>query len=357
MSASPFDHPFFSSLLGDAEMSALLGAEADLAAMARFEAALARAQAAVGMIPEEAAEAIGRLCERFAPDMDGLSAGTARDGVAVPAWVGQVRAALDEPHRAHFHVGATSQDVIDTSLVLRLKDIAGVFDARLEALVTVLARLEERFGGRMLMGRTRMQDALPIRVEARLADWRLPLERHRERHGLLLPRLLVLQLGGPVGDRAALGENGDEIARRVAEELGLGVSEKAWHSQRDSLFDFAAWLVQVSGTLGKIGQDVALMALAGGEIALAGGGGSSAMPHKANPVAAEVLVSLARYNAALLSAMGQALLHEQERSGAAWTLEWLTLPQMIRSTGSGLLLARRLLGSVEHVGVENSDDE
>jgi 3-carboxy-cis,cis-muconate cycloisomerase len=357
MSASPFDHPFFSGLLGDAEVSALLGTEADLAAMARFEAALARAQAAVSMIPEEAAEAIGRLCERFVPDMEALSAGTARDGVVVPEWVGQLRAALDEPHRAHFHVGATSQDVIDTGLVLRLKDVIRVLDARVEALVAALSEFEERFGGQMLMARTRMQDALPIRVEARLADWRLPLERHRERLGSLLPRLLVLQLGGPVGDRATLGGKGAEIARRVAEELGLGVSEKAWHSQRDGLFDFAAWLVQVSGTLGKIGQDVALMALGGGEIALAGGGGSSAMPHKANPVAAEVLVSLARYNAALLSAMGQALVHEQERSGAAWTLEWLTLPQMIRSTGRGLLLARRLLDSVERMGAESPGDE
>lgn len=356
MSTSAFDHPFLSGLLEDAEISALLGADADLSAMARFEAALARAEASAGLIPGEAAAAIGDLAERFVPDLAGLKAGTARDGVAAPEWVRQMRAALPEPHRRYFHFGATSQDVIDTSLVLRLKAIAGILDTRIKGVIAGLTGLEERFGARTLLARTRMQDALPIKVGARLADWRLPLERHRERLGLLLPRVLVLQLGGAVGDRAGLGAKGDEIARQVAEDLGLGTAAKAWHSQRDGLFDFAAWLVQVSGTLGKTGQDIALMALAGGEIALSGGGGSSAMPHKANPIAAEVLVSLARYNAVLLSAMGQALVHEQERSGATWTLEWLALPQMIRTTSSGLLLARRLLNAVERMGADSPAD-
>jgi len=351
MTASAFDHPILSGLLGDEEISALLSASPDLEAMGRFELALARAQATTGLIPMDAAEAISAALAAHVPDIAALRSATARDGVVVPQWVKQVRAALPEPVRPHFHFGATSQDVIDTSLILRLKTIAAILDGRLEALIAGLATLEDRFGHNRLMARTRMQDALEIEVRSRLADWRLPLERHRDRLAEIGPRLFVLQMGGAAGDRAQLGDKADEIVRLMAVELALAPSSKAWHSQRDGLFEFAGWLAQVSGSLGKIGQDAALMALAGPEhIVLSGGGGSSAMPHKSNPVAAEVLVSLARYNATLLGGMGQGLVHEQERSGAAWTLEWLVLPQMLMTAGSGLLLARKLLDAIQSLG-------
>ena len=137
----------------------------------------------------------------------------------------------------------------------------------------------------------------------------------------------------------------------MAERLGLGITEKPWHNQRDSIVEFSGWLGLVSGSLGKMGQDIALMAQnAMGDVVLAGGGSSSAMPHKSNPVSAEVLVTLARYVAGSGGTMAQSLVHEQERSGAAWTLEWLVLPQMILATGSSLLIATRLLESVETIG-------
>jgi 3-carboxy-cis,cis-muconate cycloisomerase len=139
----------------------------------------------------------------------------------------------------------------------------------------------------------------------------------------------------------------------MGEALGLGVPARSWHSQRDGIVELADWLSLVSGSLGKIGVDIGLMAQNGvGEIALEGGGGSSAMPHKQNPVAAEVLVALARYNATLTGGMHQALLHEQERSGAAWTLEWLILPQMVVTTGASLRTAKALLGHVTRIGDE-----
>ncbi|MDX8489945.1 lyase family protein, partial [Mesorhizobium humile] len=135
----------------------------------------------------------------------------------------------------------------------------------------------------------------------------------------------------------------------LAAKLGLGDAPQ-WHSQRDALADFAGWLSLVTGSLGKFGQDVALMAQAGTDIELSGGGGSSAMPHKQNPVKAEALVALARFNASQLSGIYQTLVHEQERSGAAWTLEWLLLPQMVVATAAALRLAAELAGQIESLG-------
>ena len=196
-----------------------------------------------------------------------------------------------------------------------------------------------------------MQDAIAITARNRLADWRLPLERARARLKDFSPRLLVVQYGGAAGSLDKLGDKGPAVVAALASDLGLGAPAKSWHNQRDTIAEYAGWLAQVSGSLGKIGQDVALMAQNPvGEIALSGGGGSSAMPHKSNPVAAEVLVSLARHNAALSASILGAMVHENERSGAAWTLEWMTLPQMMMTTGASTLQAARLLASIERMG-------
>ena len=159
----------------------------------------------------------------------------------------------------------------------------------------------------------------------------------------------MVQFGGAAGTLEKLGDKGPAVRAALAAKLGLGDAPQ-WHSQRDALAEFAGWLSLVTGSLGKFGQDIALMAQAGTEIELSGGGGSSAMPHKQNPVKAEVLVALARFNATQLSGMHQALVHEQERSGAAWTLEWLLLPQMAVATAAALRLAAELAGQIESLG-------
>ena len=349
MSASASDHPFLSGLLGDRETDALMGIEAELAAMASFEAALAQAQAAHNLISTLAADAIGQALAAFLPDLAALRAAAGRDGVVVPELVHQMRAQIGMPHAEHLHLGATSQDVIDTALVLRLRPVLDLFERRVSGLADQLEALSGRFGSRPLMGRTRMQAAIPITVADRVRSWREPLLRHLDRLGALRPDLLVVQFGGAAGTLDKLGDKAAAIRASLAAELGLGGTSQ-WHSQRDRLANLANWLSLLTGTLGKFGQDVALMAQAGGEIALSGGGASSAMPHKQNPVAAEVLVALARFNAAQLGAMHQALVHEQERSGAAWTLEWLVLPGMVAAAGAATRTAAELAGSIESLG-------
>jgi 3-carboxy-cis,cis-muconate cycloisomerase len=349
MAVSAFDHPFLSGLFGDEEIEALLGIDAEIDAILRFEIALAEAEAETDVIPPEAASAIADALADFKPDMAMLRKGVARDGVVVPELVRQTREVVGAPYGDLLHFGATSQDVIDTALVLRLKPVLDVFERRLDELAERFDQLHERFGKKPLMGRTRMQAAIPITAGDRIRSWRDPLRRHAKRLEALRPVLLAVQFGGAAGTLNKLGGKGEAIRAALAEKLGLADAPQ-WQSQRDRVAEFANFLSLLTGSLGKFGQDIVLMAQAGDEIALSGGGGSSAMPHKQNPVAAEILVTLGRFNATQLSGMHHALIHEQERSGSAWSLEWLILPQMIVATGSALRLGIELAGRIDGIG-------
>ncbi|MBO6538466.1 MAG: 3-carboxy-cis,cis-muconate cycloisomerase [Rhizobiaceae bacterium] len=346
MTVSSFDHPLLSGFLGDAETAELFSAKADLDAMLVFEAALANAEGAAGIFPAQAASAIEKAIAGFRPDTSALRDATARDGVVVPELVRQLREAAGE-HGKHVHFGATSQDVIDTSLALRLSRALALFAKRLSALDKVLADLDTRFGQLEVMAHTRMQAAVPVPAARKIASWRDPLKRCRERLAGIHGDVAILHFGGAAGTLDKLGDKADAVTEALARELGLAAVERARHSERDGVAAFASWLSLVTGSLGKMGQDIALMAQSEvGEIRLASGGGSSAMPHKVNPVGAEALVALARFNATLVGGMHQALVHENERSGAAWTLEWLILPQMTVATGAALRIATELLPGV-----------
>lgn len=335
--------PLLASLCGDDDIAAALSDAAQLKAMLAVEVALAEASSACGWIGSEAAEAIAETAKKFIPDWSDLSAGMARDGVVVPALVRQLREQLPQPHRAALHKGATSQDIVDTALMLQLAGIFEIYETRLAALFTRLDELNAQFGTRPLMGHTRMQIALPTRWGAKFSAWRAPLQRHLRALEAMRPSLLVVQLGGPVGDRMSFEGNGEAIAAGLARRLDLGVATP-WHTERDPIIGLGNLLALVTGSLGKLGMDIAL--LTQNEVAAArlnGGGGSSAMAHKSNPVTAEALVALSRYNAGLSGILQQAMVHEYERSGTAWTLEWLTLPPMLEATGASLRLAQNLL--------------
>lgn len=349
MTVSPFDHPLLSVYLGDDETAHYFSLEAELDAMLAFERALAEAEAVEGVISREAADAIGAALDAFAPDFPKLRDGVARDGVVVPELVRQLRSTLPEQHQDSVHFGATSQDTVDTGLMLRLRPMLEMFDDRISALVDFFDAMDDRFGQNMLIGMTRMQAAIPIHVGDRIASWRGPLERHRERLAELSQRLMVVQFGGGAGTLDTLGDKAVAVRQNLAELLALADAPQ-WHSQRDAIAELAGWFSLVAGSLGKFGQDVALMAQ-GGAIELSGGDRSSEdESQKREPVAAEAIVALARFNAALLAAMHAALVHEQERSGAAWTLEWLILPQMATATGAALRISAGLADQIDGMG-------
>ncbi|PHQ70957.1 MAG: 3-carboxy-cis,cis-muconate cycloisomerase [Sneathiella sp.] len=331
-------------LLGDPEVEILLSDQADIDAMLRFELALAKAQNKVGLISDISLGAIETAIAAVDFSVADLTDGVAKDGLVVPALVRAIRASLPESAKADFHKGTTSQDLIDSSLMMRLVDVIDIFRQRLDCILDQLDLLSTQDGHLDLMARTRMQRALPFTVKDKLDTWAAPLRELRA----TIPGDFPLQLGGPIGTLGQMGDHADEIAKDLAARLGLRHPARSWHTDRRPLLQFANWSAELSSSLGKIGQDVALMSqneiL---DITITGGGSSSAMPHKNNPVLAEVLVALAHYNATLMGGLHNAALHENERSGAAWTLEWMLFPQIVTTTGAALKTVASLLSRVK----------
>jgi 3-carboxy-cis,cis-muconate cycloisomerase len=342
---------FLEPLLTDKALIALIDTKVELEAMLSFEVALAEAQAEWGLIGKEVAAEIIKSAHDFRPDLGQLAGATLRDGVVVADFVKQFKAHVGAPYNESVHFGATSQDVIDTALAMKLRGVFELFDGRLMAILNALDRLVAAHGSNELMGRTRMQAAIPIKVADRLAVWRGLIERAHIALGPVRSHIEIVSLAGPAGTAEKFGDKIDDIRHSLAASLRLSVPDYIPHAARDRIGALGNWLSEITGALGKIGQDIALMAQNEiGEIALEGSGGSSAMAHKQNPVRAEVLVSLARFNAVQVSGLHQALVHEQERSGAAWTLEWLILPQMLNAAGTALVHAQTLLESVRRIG-------
>ena len=334
-------------LTGDPELEKLFCDALEVSEILRFEVALAEAEAETGLVSPADAAAIREAARGLTPDWADLAHGMAKDGVVVPALIRQLRAVVGKPHAGALHFGATSQDAIDTGLALRLASAIDIIETRLQALEAQLTQLAQRFGDLTMMAHTRMQRALPMTVADKITTWLEPLQRCRDALVCSKKQVLIVQLGGPVGTRAELRGRGDEVARLLATKLGLGIASP-WHTGRDRIAGLASALSLISGAVGKLGADVALLSQNEvGSIALSGGGSSSAMPHKSNPVTAEVLVTLARFNAGLLGTLHQGLVHENERSGSAWTLEWMTLPQMVVATGASLRLALSLTHSMQ----------
>ncbi|MEP0520379.1 MAG: 3-carboxy-cis,cis-muconate cycloisomerase [Hyphomicrobiales bacterium] len=351
MSVSVFEDDLLASMFGDELVSQLFSTSSTIANYICIEIALTNALRDADIISTDAADAIVAGCNSFHPDLSALRSAVAIDGIALPAFVLQLREHIGLPHSEFVHFGATSQDIIDTTLTLSLRDLNAEFSNKFKVLVESIDDLNQQFGTESLMGRTRMQAALPISVKDRLQTWAEPLSRLGEKLKVQAVETAVLQFGGAVGTRHAFGTKGDFIAGHMAKSLGLRNPPNVWHSQRDVLVSYANWLSSVTGGLGKMGRDVCLMAQQGiDEISFSTAGGSSTMPHKQNPVLAETLVTLAQFNATQLSGMHHALVHEQERSGAAWALEWMILPQMCVATVSALNNAHALIQSIDGIG-------
>jgi 3-carboxy-cis,cis-muconate cycloisomerase len=352
MSVSPFDSKLFATLFSDRDMAALFSDEAAIAAMLKVEVALAKVQAQSGIIPQSAYGQIADSLNDFAPDPAGLSEGTAEFGVPVPALLKAARTVIGKQGSHYLHWGPTSQDIVDTALVLRLRQAIVLLEDRMGKLLDGMQALAGAHSGSLMVARTRFQQAIPTTFGYKIDLWAEPMRRHRVRLIQIKPRLLVLSLGGAAGTLAAMGVKGPQVARQLAAELDLALPATPWHSQRDGVAEFAGWLSMLTGSLGKIGQDLMLMAQSEvAEVRFSSGGGSSTMPQKSNPIGAEMLVMLARLNAGLLGIIHQAQIQEHERGGSGWMLEWTALPQMVMAAAGALKHANRLFSTI-NVDVE-----
>ncbi|MBM9593091.1 class-II fumarase/aspartase family protein [Roseitranquillus sediminis] len=349
MPASPADSAIYRELMGDAEVARLLSDTAEVRAMLLVEGALARAQGALGLIPETAARAIHRASMELQIDPGGLAAGAGQSGVPVPALVNAFRSAMQAPDHAQFlHWGATSQDIVDTGLALRLRQILLILEARLRDLARTLGDLAERHAETPMPGRTYGQLATPTAFGAVVAGWGAPHLRHLERLAELRPRVLRVSLAGAAGTLSAMGEDGPRVRAALAEALDLADPGASWHAERDGPAELAAWLTLVTGSLGKMGADLVLLTQSEvAEVRLGAAGGSSTMPQKANPVLPSLLVALARQVATLDGAMQEAMVHTHQRDGAAWFIEWMSLPQMCLLTGRATAAALEVAQGLE----------
>lgn len=333
-----FDHLFTTD-----RMRAILSDSARMQGMLDFEAALARAEARAGMVSEETAEAIAAHCHADRFEVAALAEATAAAGNPAISLIAALtaRVAADDAEAARYvHWGATSQDVMDTGLVLQVRAALDVLDADLTRLADACARLAKRNADLTMAGRTWLQQALPITFGVKAAGWLSAVNRHRERLRQLRPRVLVVQLGGAVGTLAAFGSLGLVVAEALADDLGLALPDVPWHAHRDRLVEVATTFGSLVGTLSKMARDISLLAQTevgeAFEPAEPGKGASSTMPQKRNPVGASVALAAAVRVPGLVATMLAAMPQEHERGLGGWQAEWETLPEILRLAAGAL---------------------
>jgi 3-carboxy-cis,cis-muconate cycloisomerase len=324
--------------------------QARLQAMLDFAAALARAETRVGIVPPFATAAIEANCRAELFDAEALAREAAAAGnLAIPLLKQlTARVAASDPRAAGFvHWGATSQDMIDTGLVLQLRRATALIAQDLARLADALAALAAAHKRTPLAGRTWLQQATPVTFGLKAAGWLSAIGREGVRWRELAPRAFVIQFGGAAGTLAALGDDAIRVADALADDLGLRLPEIPWHTQRDRVAEAATALGLTVGTLGKIARDVSLLMQT--EVGEAiepnapGHGGSSTMPHKQNPVGCAVVLAAATRVPALVSTMLSAMVQEHERGLGGWQAEWETLPEIFRLAAGALAQAVRVI--------------
>ena len=343
-------------LFGSEAVDAIFTDPVRLQRMLDFEAALARAGARLDIIPGSAASPIAKQCRADLFDMHSLAQAAVKSGnLAIPMvkQLTELVGKLDKEAMRYVHWGATSQDVIDTGLILQLRDAFHVIAADLNGLCDGLAQLAATHRATVVPARTWLQQAVPTTFGLKAAGWLDAMTRHRTRMRELRSRVLVLQFGGAAGTLASLGQRGLDVTRVLAQELQLDVPNLPWHAHRDRLAEVATFLALLVGTLGKIARDLALQTQT--EVAEvfepsgAGRGGSSTMPHKRNPVACAVVLSAATRAPALAATMLTAMSQEHERGLGGWHAEWETLPDLFCLSAGAL---HRMLETISGLEVD-----
>jgi 3-carboxy-cis,cis-muconate cycloisomerase len=333
----------FGPLFLGTAIGAVFTDRAHLQGLLDFEAALARAEARTGVIPAAVAGPIAAQCDAALYDLAQIARGATDGGnSAIPlvkALTARV-ATIDREAAGFVHWGATSQDAMDTGLVLQLGQAIAMIEADLTNLSLALAEKAQKYRETPMVGRTWLQHALPITFGLKVAGWLDAVERHRERIAALKPRLLVLQFGGAAGTLAALGDKGLAVAEALAADLNLALPAMPWHGARDRVVELATALGLLTGTLGKMARDIALLmqtdAAEAFEPAGVGRGGSSTMPHKRNPVACAAVLAAATRVPHLVGSLLSGMVQEHERGLGGWHAEWMALPELVQ-LGAGAL--------------------
>jgi 3-carboxy-cis,cis-muconate cycloisomerase len=346
MNVSPIDSDIFGSLYATDEVRAIFSDRSQLQFMLDVEAALARAESAHGLVPPALAEAISRAARAENLDLDYIAKSTRRVGYPVVALVKELGRLAGDDAARYIHLGATTQDILDSALVLQLREAIRIIRRDLVALARALAGQAVRYRDSPMAGRTHLQHAVPITFGMKCAGWASPIVAHVERLDQAARRILVVQLGGAAGTLAPLGDKALAVVDALAHELGLGVADMPWHTQRDRIAEMAALLALICGTLAKFAHDVILLAQT--EVAEVfepheqGRGGSSTMPQKRNPIASEYILAATRAVHAELPVMLDAMTSEHERGAGPWQAEALVLPQCVALTAGALAHARSI---------------
>jgi len=314
--------------------------ESVLGAMIEFEVALARAEARLGIMPESAAEAIAAATKARNFDTATLARQALEGGTLTIPLVKMLRQKVSEnsPAAASFvHSGATSQDVADTALILLLKRAQPILEGDIERLEKTLVKLTTEHAHTVMLGRTLLQAAPPITFGLKAGGWLGAVRRGRKRLRSSFEEALVVQFGGASGTLAALGDQGLEVAKALAGELGLRLPEAPWHGQRDRLAALVSACAILTGSLGKMARDIGLlMQTEVAEVREPGGeghGGSSAMPHKHNPVGCIVTLAAVNRVPGLVASFLSGMVQEHERAAGGWQAEWPTVADVVKSTG------------------------
>jgi len=349
LAASVLDSVLFRDAFGTPRMREIFSDRAFIARCVDVEVALARAEARCGVIPSDAAEQIAQKCNAAALDFDLLRHETENVGYPILPLVHQLAKQCGEAGR-YVHWGATTQDIMDTAVILQVREGLQVVGEDIAALQTILAGLSTKYRDTPMAGRTHLQHALPVTFGYKTSIWLAMMDRHAERVEQIKPRLLTGQFAGAAGTLASLGDKGLEVQQAFCDELGLGVPKSTWHVARDGLAEAVNLLGLITGTLAKIALDIMIMASS--EFAevyepfVKGRGASSTMPQKRNPISSEVMLAASKAVRQHAGLMLDAMVQDFERATGPWHAEWIAVPESFVLTAGALHQAKFALGGL-----------
>ncbi|AYM91485.1 MULTISPECIES: class-II fumarase/aspartase family protein [Serratia] len=349
MASNVLDSILFRDAFGTPEMRAIFDDRELVRKYVEVEVALAKAEARCGVIPAEAAEEIAASCSADTLDFDLLRHETEIVGYPILPLVHQISKQAGSSG-GYVHWGATTQDIMDTAVVLQIRDAFELIETDITELRRILADMAQRYRITPMAGRTHLQQALPITFGYKAAIWLNMFDRHAERLAQARPRVLVGQFAGAAGTLASLGDKGLAVQQAMMEELRLGTPDSTWHVARDGFAEAVNLLGLITGSLGKIAYDVMLMASNEfGELYepfVKGRGASSTMPQKRNPISSELMLACAKGVRQQAGLMLDAMVQDLERATGPWHAEWIAIPESFILSAGALKQARFMLGGL-----------